>query len=203
MTHADNRIEEETIVPAAQTKLASRAINVKSSAESITPAEAQRRVAPHADEVLAAPRPKLIDSAVLGSERNTESSHKNAEAARDAESPIQIAQSINLEQTTLIEHVTTTLPPVVPIPAAEKAPREPAPPEALVVKPQVSTDRTEVEWSEPEFTAAEAPPSVRITIGRVDVRAVMPPSPARTVKSAARKALSLDDYLKQRSGEPR
>ncbi len=49
------------------------------------------------------------------------------------------------------------------------------------------------------------PPSVRVTIGRVDVRAVMPsaaqaPLPKTTNTSPVQ---SLDDYLKQRNGEAR
>jgi hypothetical protein len=43
-----------------------------------------------------------------------------------------------------------------------------------------------------------APPGIKITIGRVEVRALMPePRPARR-KPAPRSALSLDDYLKRR-----
>jgi len=46
--------------------------------------------------------------------------------------------------------------------------------------------------------AKPAPPSVRVSIGRVEVRAVFasPPSPAR--RPAAAPAMALDDYLKQR-----
>jgi hypothetical protein len=47
-------------------------------------------------------------------------------------------------------------------------------------------------------------PSINVTIGRIDVRAVMPQTPA-PVRAAARPrpALSLEDYLKQREGGPR
>jgi hypothetical protein len=53
----------------------------------------------------------------------------------------------------------------------------------------------------PQAATAEAPQVVRITIGRIDVRAEAPsPPPARaaTRKSESR-GLSLDDYLKQRA----
>jgi len=66
----------------------------------------------------------------------------------------------------------------------------------------------------PEVTAASAPPtetkaalsneesSIRITIGRVDVRAIMPPPPVVVSnKEPLQRALSLDDYLKRCSGD--
>lgn len=44
-------------------------------------------------------------------------------------------------------------------------------------------------------------PTIRVTIGRIDVRAITPPAPApRTPPASAKPALSLDDYLKQREG---
>jgi hypothetical protein len=54
-----------------------------------------------------------------------------------------------------------------------------------------------------EGTAMPEPaPTIKITIGRVDVRAIMPaahvPRPAPT---RPKPALSLEDYLKQRGGE--
>lgn len=55
---------------------------------------------------------------------------------------------------------------------------------------------------DPLRPAAPAPPvSIEVTIGRVEVRAVAPPSPPKS-HSARRPApaLSLDDYLKQRNG---
>jgi len=48
----------------------------------------------------------------------------------------------------------------------------------------------------------EQAPTIKITIGRVDVRAVMPAPPAPRPAPARRDPqLSLDDYLKRRSGE--
>jgi hypothetical protein len=49
-------------------------------------------------------------------------------------------------------------------------------------------------------TSANEPPAIHVTIGRVEVRAVMSPSaPPKAASRAARK-LSLEDYLKQRNG---
>lgn len=43
-------------------------------------------------------------------------------------------------------------------------------------------------------------PTVRVTIGRIDVRAILPPAPhARPATSRTVPALSLADYLKQRN----
>jgi hypothetical protein len=47
------------------------------------------------------------------------------------------------------------------------------------------------------------PPTVRVSIGRVEVRAVMPTAPTpRAVPTRPRPAVSLNDYLKQRGGKP-
>jgi len=52
---------------------------------------------------------------------------------------------------------------------------------------------------------AAAPPSIAVTIGRVDVRAVLEPEPAARPPAPAPKPLtqSLDDYLSERSGRSR
>ena len=46
------------------------------------------------------------------------------------------------------------------------------------------------------------PPIIRVTIGRIEVRAIMQPAPVAERPRAARTppVLSLDAYLKQRSG---
>lgn len=46
------------------------------------------------------------------------------------------------------------------------------------------------------------PPEIQVTIGRVEIRAVMPPSPVNSPPGAAPR-LSLDDYLKQTAGGAR
>jgi hypothetical protein len=54
----------------------------------------------------------------------------------------------------------------------------------------------------PEPVTGQTPaPSIRITIGRVDVRAMMPELPKRRPTPERRPTLSLEDYLSQRSGE--
>jgi hypothetical protein len=48
-------------------------------------------------------------------------------------------------------------------------------------------------------TFADEPPAIHVTIGRVEVRAVMSPSAPPKVPSRAAPKLSLEDYLKQRN----
>lgn len=62
-------------------------------------------------------------------------------------------------------------------------------------------DRSGVSRRDQSGSAAPEPPVIRVTIGRIDVRAQFPapapsPVPARRTRPAA---LTLDDYLKQRS----
>lgn len=81
---------------------------------------------------------------------------------------------------------------------------------ALLVAPEITprpNDRQERgdPWSDgPEPVPAaqrETAPTIKITIGRVDVRAVMPERPApRPAPAARNSALSLEEYLNQRSG---
>jgi hypothetical protein len=82
--------------------------------------------------------------------------------------------------------------------------------QALLVAPEITPRPNEPQepgnpWSDgPEPIPAaqhETAPTIKITIGRVDVRAVMPERPAPRPTPAARNAaLSLEEYLKQRSG---
>ena len=60
---------------------------------------------------------------------------------------------------------------------------------------------------ETRVAAPEAPaPTIRVAIGRIEVRAITPPPAPPTQRTAPARpgpALSLDDYLKQRNGEQR
>ncbi|TMD52792.1 MAG: hypothetical protein E6I93_09230 [Chloroflexi bacterium] len=76
--------------------------------------------------------------------------------------------------------------------------------------PSVQTSRTGTTTAR-RISAAQLPeshesPTIRVTIGRIDVRAVPPTppaSPAPTNSNRPRPALSLSDYLKQRKGGQR
>jgi hypothetical protein len=74
--------------------------------------------------------------------------------------------------------------------------REPFAPTVVATSPQ----RPEPATAAPSHQSA-GPPTIRITIGRVEVRAVAPPAAAvATPRIAGRPRMSLEDYLKERSG---
>lgn len=74
-----------------------------------------------------------------------------------------------------------------------------------VIRPEVNifplaADPLPAERGSSVREAASAPPTIRVTIGRIDVRAIMhqPPSPKRATPAAPK--LTLEDYLKQQTG---
>lgn len=98
--------------------------------------------------------------------------------------------SAPVEQT-LVEAVTT------------RVQRETHPRPVVIVRPDVTASYESPAPSiETPAITHETPPAIRITIGRVDVRAIMPQAqpaaPARETERVA--SLSLDEYLKKRNG---
>jgi hypothetical protein len=80
------------------------------------------------------------------------------------------------------------------------SPRHPIPePTVLVRRPPavMPATRRRSERVEPTPVSAE-PPVVTVTIGRVEVRAIVPPPAPERPKADVRKALSLEDYLERR-----
>jgi len=75
-------------------------------------------------------------------------------------------------------------------PARPQATHPPAP------QPLVKAQRREEITAVPDSPAE--PHTVRVTIGRVEVKAVLPATPARNAPPLPKRELSLDDYLKQR-----
>ncbi|MBD6618234.1 hypothetical protein FNW02_21005 [Komarekiella sp. 'clone 1'] len=55
-------------------------------------------------------------------------------------------------------------------------------------------------WSDRRVDAAPSVPTIHISIGRIEVRAVPPPTPARPRSAPVAPRLSLEDYLKSRGG---
>jgi hypothetical protein len=72
--------------------------------------------------------------------------------------------------------------------------------DAQAVSPRPSSLRPPVLMPQPKSSAAA--PSINVTIGRIEVRATLPPAPAKTPGPAA-PILSLDEYLRQRAGGDR
>lgn len=71
----------------------------------------------------------------------------------------------------------------------------------IVLRPQLRTLIEQTEQQGNEIKEDRAAPTIRVTIGRIDVRAVFaPPPPAQRARPPA-PALSLDDYLRSRDKE--
>jgi hypothetical protein len=91
---------------------------------------------------------------------------------------------------------------------SERAPTPRAAPR--VVEPRLSRAPTVSEAQPPPASTAsdarreDAAPTIRVTIGRVDVRAVAPAPPERRrAPESSRPALTLEDYLRRRGGGSR
>ena len=96
-------------------------------------------------------------------------------------------------------------------PASKATLDRPEPPDApppvapRMVRPQLDGSYLERGPQEPRVAAPESTaPAIRVTIGRIEVRAITPPPPIppaqRTTPARPGPALSLDDYLKQHNG---
>src|SRR5262249_35929021 len=126
----------------------------------------------------------------------------NLPAPKPISPSVQVAHAITFEEANII----TTAPRASQEHQAQERKTHQAEafrPQAIVVKPEARTAVSEEPFSEPQIIRPDLPPSVKITIGRVDVRAIMPstPTPLVVAREPAAKALSLDEYLKRRNGE--
>lgn len=90
-----------------------------------------------------------------------------------------------------------------PMTATSKPRREPPFHDGVIVRPELAASEGKTPTFEVPLPSQEAPQSIRITIGRVDVRAIMP-QPANAThevrKAATAGPMSLDEYLKKRNG---
>lgn len=92
-----------------------------------------------------------------------------------------------------------------PAAPTERPPRLPENESRVVVQPEIIGRHHPPKSSAipaPQ-TSANEPPAIHVTIGRVEVRAVMSPSAPPKIASRAAPKLSLADYLKQRNGGAR
>jgi hypothetical protein len=83
-------------------------------------------------------------------------------------------------------------------------------PEPLGSEPSASVIRMREPAEPPMFARvfesqepAPPAPSVRVTIGRIEVRAVLPPAPVAPQNRSSRPALTLEEYTKQRNRRER
>lgn len=176
---------------------------IKSFSESVqTSAEQPKWVDDDATVRPKAPRP--IDTANESTDGRSKISETSSSFPEAIKPTVQVAQAITIEQTNVIESAVDSsfkLETPKPKSADAEAPRA----QSIVVKPEVIAGASEPIVIEPELLAPDPLPSVQITIGRVEVRAIMPPaqSTVTVARQPAMKALSLDEYLKQRNGEHR
>lgn len=87
-------------------------------------------------------------------------------------------------------------------PQSVSAPRtEPSPSATVIARERTVQMLGPAPHDRASTSREDTGPTIKISIGRVDVRAVMPPSPTPRPASARRAAsLSLDDYLKHQGG---
>lgn len=87
-------------------------------------------------------------------------------------------------------------------PSAPQPARSPQPGQSVLAQPHITRSRETQAPVPAEFdTAPEPAPIINVTIGRVEVRASQAPaSGVRRQESAAKRLMSLDDYLRQRAG---
>ncbi len=76
-----------------------------------------------------------------------------------------------------------------------------APPEAPARAYDAEARKNAPAWQAlPDAARDDSAPAIHITIGRIEVRAVSPPQPARRAERRVAPKLSLDDYLKRSGG---
>ncbi|NEQ22340.1 MAG: hypothetical protein F6K28_24755 [Microcoleus sp. SIO2G3] len=127
---------------------------------------------------------------------------KNAAQTVSQTERILVDREVRHEQTIF----TPPPPSIQPIDRAEQQPASTVPP--VVVPRQAATllpiVTPRLERSQrPEEKAAPPPPTIQVTIGRIEVRAVPPPAPPRPRVTTPPARLSLEDYLRSRSGGER
>lgn len=105
-------------------------------------------------------------------------------------------------------HVSLVSPRALPVnPHVELSPTTPAPratsPGRVTAQPVVrrQTPLAVVRHDEPGGGAADEPPSIQVTIGRIEVRAATESQPRPSRQHPASPLMSLSDYLRRRSSE--
>ena len=197
-------IRPKIVVTSGETKSLQVSDNsqlIKSSPETFQP---QTATVKHVDEATSQPTESRFEIANQGRTERRDHSALTLPAPEPIRPSVQVTQVITFEEANII----TTAPDVSPQQRTQEAKSqqvEASRPQAIVVKPEARTAVSEQPFSEPQIIAPDLPPSVRITIGRVDVRAVMPPTPTTVIAACepALKALSLEQYLEQRNGDQR
>ncbi len=176
---------------------------------SVAEPESQPRApAPRITEVTLAHRPEENISIAPSPQRH-EPRDKVTTEIKSARASADEKQSAQLNQTPDIKPLPQATTPKSPLPPANERPgltvsaadqSRRANAEPLVIRPQPLARADESNSRATEATNDTAAPIIRVTIGRIDVRAVPAPTPTtRRAESPAPK-LSLEEYLRSRTG---
>lgn len=126
---------------------------------------------------------------------------KNAAQTVSQTERILVDREVRHEQTIF----TPPPPSIQPIDRAEQQPASTVPP--VVIPRQTATllpiVTPRIEQSRRPEESAPPPPTIQVTIGRIEVRAMPPPAPSRPRVTTPPARLSLEDYLRSRSGGER
>jgi hypothetical protein len=192
----------ETLAPAPRARVETQQPMIDREAPRAVAAIAHtiERVAPVADEAHAAPHerqpsPPIAPAPIASSE------HEHTQP-QVRESRIETQQHHHHHHTARETHSreTNTVVAAAPQESSEPPLRALLHPQSPRVIEPLTRERTTLLR---ESQTPQAPPSIRVTIGRVDVRAITP-SPQTTKAAAPRpKPFTLDDYVRLRDGERR
>jgi hypothetical protein len=147
-----------------------------------TPGAAERQSRPRLEPAIELTLNERVNSPAVPSSPGTESTPSSGTAGRESRTALEPANPR-------------------PEPTPVETPR-PATPATVVVQPHV-TPAPRAEPAGPALAGRAATPkpapTIQVTIGRIEVRAVPPPAPPPKQRSAP-PVMSLDDYLRQRDG---
>ncbi len=110
-------------------------------------------------------------------------------SARPALQPVEIKRGVSPREAQVQDMATSELSMVHP--------KRPSQPVGVPVQPQQAQEVNPIAHY---FEKPELAPTIRVTIGRIEVRAVMPQAPSLRQRVTPAPKLTLDDYLRSRNG---
>ncbi len=146
------------------------------------------------------------DGELTRAEQRVETADQKEDRSRPAAIQSELARTESpaieiFEQTNIIESAPEHAAPGSM--TAGKPRREPPPYAGVAVRPELVASESKASALEATLPSQETRQSIRITIGRVDVRAIMPQPATATNeirKAATAGPMSLEEYLKKRNG---
>lgn len=205
---AENIVEYEKTARASRADIRPAAFEAAGRVASLQPEIKPVAPQPPSPPIRVSSGQPELDSALTGGKHRVETSdHKDdrsrpgairSESAHTEPPAIEI-----IEKTNVIESAPAPAPAEPGPMTTSKLRFEPSFHAGIVVRPKLVGSEGKTPTFEVPLSSQEAPQSIRITIGRVDVRAIMP-QPANATnevrKAATAGPMSLDEYLKKRNG---